>query len=66
MGGIRFGVGLHGKKAIFLFIFIALFYLIWYSILGCLWVFYGLAWLIVAPISWVIKKIKEKTKRSEK
>ncbi len=66
MSGMRFGFRLNGWTAFVMVFFYAIFYIIWYSLLGSLWIAYGTAWLIwkiyyfilIKPIKWIIRKIK--------
>lgn len=65
LGKWRFGIGYRtrGATGLIMLCFLGLFNLMWYMILGCLWVIYGCIWLIfVLPIK-AIKKLQNKEKQ---
>ncbi len=67
MGAFRFGVGYstRGATGLIMLCMFGLMNLMWYMVLGCLWITYGIIWLVfVLPVK-VIKKIRA-TKKMEK
>ena len=58
LSGIRFHF-CSSKYAWLFILFIAMFYLIWYSIIAALWLIYGCLWIIVKPIELIIKVFKK-------
>ncbi len=62
-GGFRLGVGkrLHGWSAVFVLLFVGLFYLMYWSLLACAWVMYGVLWLCWLPFSLIFKSKKKKS-----
>ncbi len=66
MGAFRFGVGYstRGVTGILMLCMFGIFNLMWYMVLGCLWIIYGVIWLVfVLPVK-AIKKIRA-TKETE-
>ena len=64
LGKWRFGIGYstHGATGIIMLCFYGIFNLIWYTMLGCLWMIYGVIWLFfVLPIKGITKLIKNKS-----
>lgn len=63
MGKWRFGIGysMHGAAGIVMLCIYGLMNLMWYMILGCCWLIYGMIWLcFVLPIKGIIKLCKSK------
>ena len=69
MGKWRFGIGYRAKGAtgaILVFLF-AILNLMWYMILGCIWLTYGFIWLcFVLPIKGIAKLCKRENVKSDK
>lgn len=63
MGGFRLGIGkrVHGWTAIFILMFVGIFYLMWWSLLGCMWLIYGVCWLFFyLPIKLIVNAVKKR------
>ncbi|MBQ2273320.1 MAG: hypothetical protein II337_07670 [Clostridia bacterium] len=63
IGKWRFGIGysMHGATGFFVLCIYAMLNLMWYSILACLWMTYGVIWLFfVLPIKIIVKICKRK------
>ncbi|MBP3308146.1 MAG: hypothetical protein J6L90_01775 [Clostridia bacterium] len=63
MGKWRFGIGysMHGATGIVMLCIYGLMNLMWYMLLGCCWITYGVIWLcFVLPIKGIIKLCKSK------
>ena len=60
MGGFRIGAGvrLKGWTAVFILLFFATFYMVWWSLLLCGWAIYGTYWVFYKFIEWCVKEIK--------
>lgn len=65
MGGVRLGVYIRGKWAALLFVFVLMFYVMWYSLLAALWIVYGMVWIVVKPIAWIINRIRNRRAQAE-
>ena len=67
LGKWRFGIGYstHGATGVIMLCVFGLFNLMWYMILGCLWLTYAFIWLFfILPIKGLSKLIKNKTSTS--
>ena len=68
MGGFRLGIGkrVHGWTAILILVFVGMFYLMYWSFLGCLWLMYGICWLcFYLPVKLIVTAVKKrKAKRA--
>ena len=63
VGKWRFGIGysMHGTTGIVMLCIYGLMNLMWYMILGCCWITYGVIWLcFVLPINGIIKLCKNR------
>ena len=67
IGKWRFGIGYstRGTAGLIMVCIYAVLNLMWYMILGCLWMMYGMIWLFfILPIKGLSKLIKNKTSTS--
>lgn len=69
--GLRLGFRIRGWTAVFVAMFAAIFYLMWWSLLCCGYVLYGICWfylllwrLIKAPLKRLYIRVKEKRPRA--
>ncbi len=63
LGKWRFGIGYstRGATGIIMLCVFGIFNLMWYMILGCLWIIYGVIWLFfILPMKAIFKLIKNK------
>ena len=65
LGGVRVGYHLRGKRAWYFIIAYGFIQLIWYMILGSLWLGYGIGYLFFyLPIKGIIKLVKSQKEKS--
>ena len=75
LGGMRFGVGAGMKSGTgcVIMAFLGVFYLMWYILIGTLWMMYGVFWLMygmirlifVLPIKGIIKLVKNRNQSEQ-
>ncbi len=73
LGGLRIGVGkrLSGATGWIVLIFLGMFYLMWYMMIACLWIFYGFGYLFFyLPFKGIVhlseKKKAQQTRQQER